>query len=356
MVTVRVVDPTEKADLALVNAGRAARGEPALAAAMRWTCQHSCPEETIPACERFDCEGTLIEDDSLFVPERYAIQRGDVSACKALRVTVCLAHVDCDASELVRVVERYAGGEKMDVRPASAPGPCADGIRLEGSLLAFGMLSQAHLQDDVTDAVSQLLWEVELTLRRHFAVAGPVLFGSRIVDRRTNREAGEVVELSAFGEESGRRATRTAAVHYPPYVYLGWSGRRRGRRGSAPDVGEAGVVFEAPALVRNHPYGLGAEPGQYLGPDARVVVRVNAEVAGAVAEMVKASPALDAGHPHAAEAFNELLQRVTLLSGLEVPRSEDRPDDAPLIRAVRYVRRLLISQPIVGGSASHPEV
>ncbi len=323
---------------------------------MRWTCQHSCAEETIPDCDRFDCEGTLIEDDSLLVPERYAIQRGDVSACKALRVAVCLAQGDCDASELIRVVERYASSEKMDVRPEFASGPCAGGIRLEGSLLGFGMLSQAHLQDDMTDAVSQLLWEVELTLRGHFAVAGPMLFGSRTVDRRTNREAGEVIELSAFGKESGRRATRTAAVHYPPYVYLGWSGRRRGRRRSTPDVGEAGVVFESPALVRNHPYGLGAEPGQYLGPDARVVVRVNADVAGVVAEMVKASPALDAGYPHAAEAFNELLQRVTLLSGLEVPRSQDRLEDAPLIRAVRYVRRLLISQPIVDGSASRPEV
>jgi hypothetical protein len=137
MVTVRVVDPSEKADLALVNAGRATRGEPALAASMRWTCQHSCPEETIPACDRFDCEGTLIEDDSLLVPERHAIQRGDLSACKALRVTVCLTQVGGDASELVRVVERYAGGEKLDVRPESAPDPCAGGIRLEGSLLGF---------------------------------------------------------------------------------------------------------------------------------------------------------------------------------------------------------------------------
>src|SRR6185295_9106871 len=103
MVTVRVVAPVENPDLALVNAGRATRGQPALAAAMRWTCQHSCAEETIADCERFDCEGTLIEDDSLLVPERYAIQRGDVSACKALRVTVCLAPMDGDADELIRV-------------------------------------------------------------------------------------------------------------------------------------------------------------------------------------------------------------------------------------------------------------
>jgi hypothetical protein len=322
---------------------------------MRWTCQHSCPEETIPSCERFDCEGTLIEDDSLLLPERYAIQRGDVSACKALRVTVCLAHVDCDVNELIRVVERYAGSETLDIRPASASGPCADGIRMEGSLLGFGMLSQAHIQDDVADAISHLLWNVELTLRRHFAIAGPILFGSRTVDRRTDLEfVGEVIELSAFGEESGRRATRTTAIQYPPYVYLGWSGRRRRRRGSDPDVGEAGVVFEAPAHMRNHPYGLGAEPGQYLGPDARVVVRVNADIARTVAEMVQAALALDASHPTAAETFNTLLQQVTLIIGLDVPRSKGRPDDVALIRAVRYVRQLLIAQPIVDGSMSHP--
>jgi len=323
---------------------------------MRWTCQHSCAEETIADCERFDCEGTLIEDDSLLVPERYAIQRGDVSACKALRVTVCLAPMDGDADELIRVVERYAGSQKLDVRPASGSGACADGILMEGSLLGFGMLSQAHIQDDVTDAVSQLLWNVELTLRRHFAVAGPVLFGSRTVDRRTKCEAvGEVVELSAFGEESGRQTTRTAAIQYPPYVYLGWSGRnRRRRRGSNPDVGEAGVVFEAPAHMRNHPYGLGAEPGQYLGPHARLVVRVDADVAGAVAELTQAALALAADHPSDAEAFNTLLERATLLIGLEVPHSKGRSDDGALNRAVRYVRQLLIAQPISDEAAVRP--
>jgi hypothetical protein len=266
MLSVRVVDPPEKADLALVNAGRATRGQTALAAAMRWTCQHSCPEETIPSCEQFSCEGTLIDDDSLLLPERFAIQRGDVSACKALRVTVCLTHVECEVNELIRVVERYAGSEKLDVRPGSASSLCADGIWMQGSLLGFGMLSQVHVQDDVTDEVSHLLWNVERILRRHFAIAGPVLFGSRTVDRRTDHESvGEVVELSALGEESGRRATRTAAVQYPPYVYLGWSGRRRGRRASNPDAGESGVVFEAPAQMRKHPYGLGQNPVSILG-------------------------------------------------------------------------------------------
>src|SRR5882757_5310776 len=98
---------------------------------MRWTCQHSCAEETIPSCDRFACEGTLIDDDSLLLPERYAIQRGDVAACKALRVTVCLAHVDCDANELIRVVERYAGSQKLDVSRESASSLCADGIWME---------------------------------------------------------------------------------------------------------------------------------------------------------------------------------------------------------------------------------
>jgi hypothetical protein len=349
MNTVQVVAPAESPDLALVNAGRATRGQAALAAAMRWTCQHSCPEETIPDCARFDCEGTLIEDDSLLLPERYAIQRGDLSACKALRVTVCLASVDGAADELIRVVKRYAASPTLEVRRVAAPDRCAGGVLIEGPLLGFAMLSQVHIQDDVTDAVSQLLWDVEITLRRHFAVAGPVLFGSRIVDRRTNRAAvGEVVELSAFGEDSGRQATRTAAIQYPPYVYLGWSGRnRRRRRGATPDVGEVGVVFEAPAHMRNHPYGLGAEPGEYLGPHARLVVRVDADVASAVAEMAQAALTLDAEHPGDAEAFNALLERVTPMIGLEVPRPNGRADDAALIRAVRYVRQLLIAQPII---------
>src|SRR5690348_16745381 len=99
MVTIRVIDPPEKADLALVNAGRATRGQPTLAAAMRWTCQHFCPEETIAACERFDCEGTLIEDDSPLLPERDAIRRGDLTACQALHVAVCLAHIECDITQ-----------------------------------------------------------------------------------------------------------------------------------------------------------------------------------------------------------------------------------------------------------------
>jgi hypothetical protein len=349
MVTVQVVAPAENPDLALVNAGRATRGQPALAATMRWTCQHSCPEETIPDCARFDCEGTLIADDSLLLPERHAIQRGDVSACKALRVTVCLALVDGDADELMRVVARYAGNQTLAVRRASTSDPCPGGIWLEGPLLGFGMLSQVHIRDDVTDAVSQLLWNVERTLRRHFAVAGPVLFGSRIVDRRTNRAAvGEVVELSAFGEESGRQATQTAAISYPPYVYLGWSGKRRHRRhGANPDVGEAGVVFEAPAHLRNHPYGLGAEPGQFLGPHARLVIRVDADVASAVAEMAQAALALDAGDSSDTEAFTALLEQVTRLIGLDVPHPKGQSDDAALLRAVRYVRQLLIAQPLV---------
>jgi hypothetical protein len=349
MVSVHVLDPAEHADLALVNAGRARRGQPALAAAMRWTCQHSCPEETIAACERFDCEGTLAEDDSLLLPERAAIQRGDLTACRALRVAVCLADVERDADQLMRVVERYAGGEKLEVRAESASDARAGGIRIEGSLLGFAMLSQVHTKDDVADTASRLLWEVERALCRHFAVAGPMLFGSRTVDRRTSREsAGEVVELSAFGEESGRHATWAAAVHYPPYVYLGWSGRRRRRRRVDPDVGEAGIVFEPPARARNHPYGLGAEPGEYLGPQARVVVRVDADIAGAVAEQAQAWLALAAGDPATAEAFDTLLQQVTQVIGLEVPRFSSRADDTAMIRAVRYVRRLLISQPIAG--------
>ena len=125
--------------------------------------------------------------------------------------------------------------------------------------------------------------------------------------------------------------------------------------GAGGDPTRTWVVFEAPAHMRNHPYGLGAEPGQYLGPDARVVVRVNTDIAHAVADMVHASLALAASHPPAAEAFTTLLQQVTRRIGLAVPHSKGRPDDGALVSAVRYVRQLLIAQPIVGGSAGRPE-
>ena len=75
---VELTQPIGNSDLLLVNADRKLRGLPP--GGMEWVCQHSCAPESIPDCQDFNCEGTLIVDRGQLEEVRELVARGDLAA------------------------------------------------------------------------------------------------------------------------------------------------------------------------------------------------------------------------------------------------------------------------------------
>src|SRR6185369_2490937 len=84
MAVVELTQPTVNLDLLLVDVDRKLRGLPP--GEMEWVCQHSCAPESIPGCEDFNCEGTLIVDRGQLEDVRELVARGDLAAFDGVQV------------------------------------------------------------------------------------------------------------------------------------------------------------------------------------------------------------------------------------------------------------------------------
>src|SRR4029078_3398232 len=85
---VELLQPVDNSDLLLVNADRKLRGLPP--GGMEWVCQHSCAAESIPDCQDFNCEGTLLVDRRQLEGGRELGARGDLAAFDGVQVQLKL--------------------------------------------------------------------------------------------------------------------------------------------------------------------------------------------------------------------------------------------------------------------------
>ena len=99
---VELTRPIGNSDLLLVNADRTLRGLPP--GGMEWVCQHSCAAESIPDCQDFNCEGTLIVDRGQLEEVRELVTRGDLAAFDGVQIQLKLDVPRGVGAELQRFV------------------------------------------------------------------------------------------------------------------------------------------------------------------------------------------------------------------------------------------------------------
>ena len=97
---------------------------------MEWVCQHSCAAESIPDCQDFNCEGTLIVDRGQLEDVRELVARGQLAAFDGVQVQLKLDVPGRVGAEL----QRFAHGRLYDATiswvwsvvgnwPRHVPGP-----------------------------------------------------------------------------------------------------------------------------------------------------------------------------------------------------------------------------------------
>src|SRR5437773_995443 len=127
---VELLQPTGNPDLLLVNANRKLRGLPP--GGMEWVCQHSCAAESIPDCQDFNCEGTLIVDRGQLEEVRELVAGGDLATFDDVQVQLKLN------------VPRRVGAELRRFARDGTAMPTVRSRRREfeatGSVLAFARL------------------------------------------------------------------------------------------------------------------------------------------------------------------------------------------------------------------------
>jgi hypothetical protein len=130
MQMVELTQPIGNSDLLLVNADRKLRGLPP--GGMEWVCQHSCAAESIPDCQDFNCEGTLIVDRGQLEEVRELVAHGELAAFDGVQVQLRLD------------VPRSVGAELQLFAPGGSAMPAMRGrgrkFEIAGSLLAFARL------------------------------------------------------------------------------------------------------------------------------------------------------------------------------------------------------------------------
>ena len=137
---VELTRPIGNSDLLLVNADRTLRGLPP--GGMEWVCQHSCAAESIPDCQDFNCEGTLIVDRGQLEEVRELPARGDLAAFDGVQVQLKLNVPRGVGTELQRFART---GTAM---PAIRRGEGA--LETAGSLLAFARLCARRIDPSIS--------------------------------------------------------------------------------------------------------------------------------------------------------------------------------------------------------------
>jgi hypothetical protein len=333
MPTVEIMQPTGNLDLLLVNADRKLRGLPP--GGMEWVCQHSCAAESIPDCQDFNCEGTLIVDRGQLEGVRELVARGDLAAFDGVQVQLKL-----DVPRRVGVeLQRFArGGTEM---PAIRRHGQA--FEIAGSMLAFARLCARRIDLGFSPRAATVLLEIERAITCAFSTGGPALFDQRFVD------------LRARMAERGNTITFLARAGWPGRALVAWeqpsTQRRRGNLMPAIPQANAGfgLWLGAGGNIRlGHTNSdLIAVPGDLYGPTSRLVFRVDQELADRVRsccevlQEAQLAPALD-------ESMLDILLAITRELGLAAPilPPSTGQEENSCIRPAQFIRRLLLAQPL----------
>lgn len=331
---VELLQPIGASDLLLVNADRKLRGLPP--GGMEWVCQHSCAAESIPDCQDFNCEGTLIVDRGQLEDVRELVARGDLAAFDDVQVRLKLN------------VPRRVGAElRQFTRGDTAlPSIRSRGGKFEtaGSMLAFARLCARRIDPSLSDRAATVLAEIERVVTAAFSTGGPALFNQRFVD------------LRAQPAERGNTITMLARAGWPGHALVAWEEPQpQRRRANIPPaaVPQAKVGFGL-WLDSGHGFrlgrtksGLAALPGDLYGPTSRLVFRVDQELADRACSRCKAlepaPPALTLE-----ESMLELLLAITRELGLAAPvlPPATGSEESICVRPAQLIRRLLLAQPL----------
>lgn len=331
---VELMQPIGHSDLLLVNADRRLRGLPP--GGMEWVCQHSCAAESIPDCQDFNCEGTLIVDRVQLEDVRELAARGDLAAFDSVQVQLKLNVPRRVGVELQRCARTETALPTIRSR--------GHAFESTGSLLAFARLCARRIDPSLSERAATILSEIERVVIATFSTGGPALFQQRFVD------------LRAQPAERGNTITMLARAAWPGQALVAWEEPQpqRRRTNSTPSaVPQANAGF---GLWLDSGYGirlgrvksgLAALPGDLYGPTSRLVFRVDQEQADRVRSCCEALEKMQPA-PLFEEPMLELLLMITRELSLAAPilPSATGSEESNCIRPAQFIRRLLLAQPL----------
>jgi hypothetical protein len=330
---VKLLQPNGEPDMEIVSADRKLRGLPP--SEMVWVCQHSCAQETIPDCQDFNCEGTLIVDQGDVEDIRDLVARGELAAFDRVDVELKLDVPRNLGAALQRLVRGAAEMPAMTRRGQE--------YRSAGSLLAFARLC-ARLGDlGLSDPVRGVLREIEQVLTWEFSCGGPALFQQRFVDLRTRPD------------ERGNTITLLSRADWPARALVAWEQpalRWRRRNVAPPARPEANAGFGLWAetgvgiCMGRVDSGLGEVPGDLYAPRARLVFYVDQEVVDRVRGLCEAQAAAPPAPP-LDKPMLALLEAITGELGLAIPvlPPASGREESACVRPAQFIRSLLLAQP-----------
>jgi hypothetical protein len=322
-----VLRDTGQDDLAIANAARRRRGEPE--SALRWTCQHSCAEASIPDCRDPNCEAALVLDEADARRIRAAAEQGDLAPFGAATLT-------CRISAPPPLVDTLLAASPEITRGASSA-PAAGAVDLRGSLLAFARCCARIAADaDAAPDLKALGVELAEKLRAAYWNGARALLDQRFVDRRTQRtREAPLIAFAARGDGPGLA-----------YVAFGVD-----KGGSTTGYDVAYGLVSAPKqpwrFAQLSP-GASREPGELYGPSCRLVVHVDPALqveARAIAERFAKDTAPGDPSWRCLHCFTAIAQAL----GLDLPASPASPateNELPTLRPARFVRALMNRIPL----------
>jgi hypothetical protein len=334
MGAIELLQPIGNPDLLLVNADRQLRGLPP--GEMEWVCQHSCAPESIPDCEDFNCEGTLIVDRGQLEDVRELVARGDLAAFDGVQVQLKLDVPRGVGTELQRFARSNTEMPAIQRRGRE--------FETAGSLLAFARLCARRIDPNLSERAATVILEIERVVTGTFSTGGPALFDQRFVDLRTRLA------------DRGNTITVLARAGWPGQALVAWEEPQPQRRRVnvvPPAISQAnagfGLWLESGHGIRlgRTKSGLAALPGDLYGPTSRLVFRVDQEVADRVRsrceELEAAQPA-----PPLDEPILELLLAITRELGLSAPILPPATgrEESSCVRPAQFIRCLLLAQPL----------
>jgi hypothetical protein len=303
---------------------------------MEWVCQHSCAAESIPDCEDFNCEGTLIVDRGQLEDVRELVARGNLAAFDRIHVQLKLDLPRSVGAEL----HRFVGGD-AEMPAISRQG---EAFQADGSLLTFARLCARRIDPDLSARAAAALLEIERVVTAVFPTGGPALFNQRFVD------------LRARPAERGNTIMLLARAAWPGHALVAWEEPqlRRPRANVIPSATPQANAGFGLWLDSGHGIrlgrtnsGLAALPGDLYGPTSRLVFRVDQELADHVCGLCEA---LEAGPspPPLDEPMIELLLAITRTLDLAAPvlPPATGQEEIICIRPAQFIRRLLLAQPL----------
>lgn len=244
---VRVVLEGADSDLGIVDRERLRLGLPP--GQMRWVCQHSCPEATIPDCTDMNCEAALVEGDSDVEALRGFARRGELALFGATPLAFLVEAPSGAAKAAARWIAE--SGSRTRLAPARGDARHARGWSWTGSLLDFAREMPRMAREPV---LAEFAARAAERLRQQYNIAAPLLLDQRVVTVGARPSVG-VIALEARGDP-------------PPIARVAWGEPQDGvvqwRRALVLDPRRGGAVLH---LTKSWTH---LELGEYLGPRVRV--------------------------------------------------------------------------------------